>query len=197
MSDPNETIADIVREIRAAAYIQNADTPETVIAFANRIEEAYNREHAEWHGETNAAKEARNRIACKMRYEFAAKCRACKASPGDAAAMREALEFVLQFDATDEAAEEDMLTDAERIAEYADHIEECQKKARAALAAPARNCDVGTAEEQAERFRKACKSWSNADDRDYCSYECPIDGNGDCHERFGQMPFAPAKGGRE
>ena len=55
-------------------------------------------------------------------------------APGSAAAMREALEYVLQFDATDEAAEEDGLTDAERIAEYADHIEECQKRARAALA---------------------------------------------------------------
>ena len=58
------------------------------------------------------------------------------AKTGDAAAMREVLEYVLQFDATDKAAEEDGLTDAERIAEYADHIEECQKKARAALAAP-------------------------------------------------------------
>lgn len=44
MSDPNETIADIVREIRAAAYIQNADTPESVIAFADRIEVAAKRE---------------------------------------------------------------------------------------------------------------------------------------------------------
>ena len=52
-----------------------------------------------------------------------------------ASKMRKALEYVLRFDATDKAAEEDGLTDAERIAEYADHIEECQKKARAALAA--------------------------------------------------------------
>lgn len=61
---------------------------------------------------------------------------------GNAAAMREALEYVLHFDATDETAMEDGLTDAERIAEYADHIEECQKKANAALSAPARNCDL-------------------------------------------------------
>lgn len=54
--------------------------------------------------------------------------------PSDTDKMREALEYVLQFDATDEAAEQDGLTDAERIAEYADHIEECQKRARAALA---------------------------------------------------------------
>ena len=60
---------------------------------------------------------------------------------GNNAKMREALEYVLHFDATDEAAMEDGLTDAERIAEYADHIKECQKKANAALAEPARNCD--------------------------------------------------------
>lgn len=30
-------------------------------------------------------------------------------------------------------------------------------KARAALSAPARNCDVGTAEEQQERFREFCR----------------------------------------
>jgi len=70
---------------------------------------------------------------------------------GNAAAMREALKYVLQLDATDEAAEQDGLTDAERIAEYADHIEECQKKARAALAAPARNCD---------RFATAAEAYS-------------------------------------
>lgn len=39
-----ETIEDIVREIRSAAHIQNADTPESVIAFASRIEAANARE---------------------------------------------------------------------------------------------------------------------------------------------------------
>lgn len=77
-------------------------------------------------------------------------------SSRNGAKMREALEYVLHFDATDEAATEDGLTDAERIAEYADHITECQKKANAALSAPPRNCDVGTAEEQFRRYHKFC-----------------------------------------
>jgi hypothetical protein len=38
----------------------------------------------------------------------------------------------------------------------------------AALAKPPRNCDVGTAEEQMERFRKFCKM-------DYISGDCPDD----------------------
>lgn len=41
---PKETVADIVAQIRAAAYIQNADTPESVLRLANRIEAAWKRE---------------------------------------------------------------------------------------------------------------------------------------------------------
>lgn len=55
--------------------------------------------------------------------------------------MRDALEYVLQFDTSDDAAMTDGLTDAERIMELASHIDECQKRARAALSVPARNCD--------------------------------------------------------
>jgi len=74
---------------------------------------------------------------------------------GNAAAMREALEYVLHFDATDETAMEDGLTDRERIAMYADHIEECQKKADAALSAPPRNCDIP--------FNVEGTTWNDAD----------------------------------
>ena len=81
-------------------------------------------------------------------------------SCGNGAKIREALEYVLHFDATDEAAMEDGLTDAERIAEYADHIKECQKKANAALAASARNCDrFKTKEEAAIAFANENKQW--------------------------------------
>ena len=38
-----ETIADIVAEIRAAAHIQNADSPRDVLKFADRIEAAEKR----------------------------------------------------------------------------------------------------------------------------------------------------------
>ena len=42
-----ETIADIVAQIRAAAYIQNADTPRSVLYLADRIEAAWKREREE------------------------------------------------------------------------------------------------------------------------------------------------------
>lgn len=89
-------------------------------------------------------REGENGYLTAWRDEIADRLEAAnKRERGDVAKLREALKYVLQFDATDEAAEEDGLTDAERIAEYADHIEECQKKARAALAEPPRNCEVG------------------------------------------------------
>lgn len=46
MASNNETIADIVAQIRAAAHIQNADSPSEVMYFADRIESAHNRELA-------------------------------------------------------------------------------------------------------------------------------------------------------
>ena len=45
-----ETIADIVAQLRAAAHIQNADSPRDVLKFADRIEAAAKRER-----ETGAA----------------------------------------------------------------------------------------------------------------------------------------------
>lgn len=110
--------------------------------------------------------------------------------PGNEAAMREALKYVLQFDATDEAAEEDGLTDAERIAEYADHIEECQKKARAALSAPRRNCEVGTPYEQTERWNSENPYPYELDDRQYLDAQEVL--------KWAQMPYEAAqKGGVE
>ena len=42
-----ETIADIVAQLRAAAHIQNADSPRDVLKFAYLIEVAHHREVAE------------------------------------------------------------------------------------------------------------------------------------------------------
>ena len=141
MSDQPETLSAILAEMRAELDCIDDTKVIPVVYIKNslpRIEAAYKREHAEWHAETDAAKEARNRIACKMRYEFAAKCRACKAEPGNAAALREALE---------------------RIVRYEDGIVGCIESghasgvdwdgitfamiqtAKEALSAPARNCD--------------------------------------------------------
>ena len=63
--------------------------------------------------------------------------------------------------------------------------------ARAALAKPQRNCDVGTAAEQAERFVKHCQSFLNRDGIKACM-GCPCCGvvmYGKCELAWAQMPY--------
>ena len=75
---------------------------------------------------------------------------------------------------------------------------------RAALAAPPRNCDVGTAQEQYVRFEKHCngkwKDYTNTDMRrpfpcgrnDRTNNPCAR-----CFATWAQLPFTPEKGGAE
>lgn len=58
-------------------------------------------------------------------------------------------------------------------------------KADEALAEPLRNCEVGTAEEQAERFLTFC---TNHQTFDGCS-ECPLYGSDLCEIAWTQMPY--------
>lgn len=101
-------------------------------------------------------------------------------APGNAAAMREALEDSLRF--------------WNGISSRTRREENLRLEIAAALAAPPRNCDVGTADEQAERFEAECKRHNN------CS-SCQIhaawgefkEGKPkSCQTIWGQMIFAPA-----
>ena len=128
-----ETMADIVAMLRANASGERFDDF-SFSSLADRIEAAYKREHAEWHAETDAAKEERNRIACRMRYEFAAKCRACKTKPGnDADAIRDALDDAHRL------IEAFLATSGDRG--MRSKFVEMRYRINAALAAPARNAD--------------------------------------------------------
>ena len=66
----------------------------------------------------------------------------------------------------------------------------CEKmqKAKAALAATPRNCDVGTAEEQAKRLREFCKKHRDGVRR--CS-RCPVERifPKDCTLAWTQLPY--------
>ena len=63
--------------------------------------------------------------------------------------------------------------------------------AKAALAEPVRNYEVGTAEEQAERFTKVCTANSKDGVRGLCSETCPFsrDYQGECALVWSQMPY--------
>lgn len=60
-----------------------------------------------------------------------------------------------------------------------------------ALASPVRNCDVGTAEEQSERFTKVCVANSRCGARGLCSDTCPFnrDYRAECALVWAQKPY--------
>lgn len=93
--------------------------------------------------------EARQLDAIRESDEAFARCARCNRPerPGNAAALREALEWVAQF--VDLGVDDEYGADGQNILTAA-------KTARAALAAPARNCDrFATAEEARKAFEAA------------------------------------------
>ena len=78
-------------------------------------------------------------------------------------------------------------------------FEDVRDKVKTALATPPRNCDVGTAEEQAQRFYKFCMANSSAI-RGMCDSKCPCIDSGDkCHclTKWAQMPYKSKEGSKE
>ena len=70
-------------------------------------------------------------------------------------------------------------------------IRKAHEAVNSALAEPPRNCDVGTAEEQAERFYSFCKKFQSGI-QGMCSPQCPCIGcRGMCHclTKWEQMPY--------
>ena len=115
-----------------------------------------------------------------------------KSAPvGDVAALRDAMKELLD-------AMYDMGIDEETVSIAAKsqncHIHSVEllsviKKANAALAKPPRNCDVGTAEEQAERYGRYCDKFTR--DGMHCE-TCPCCGKipfGKCEFAWAQMPY--------
>lgn len=120
--------------------------------------------------------------------EFYGKPRGCNAptfgehpQSHNAAAMREALITCRNIAAWIRSGNASVEAGVERI----------QTEIDKALSAPARNCDVGTAEEQAERFEKHCQSFLNREGIKAC-VGCPCCGvvmYGKCELACAQMPY--------
>ena len=110
-----------------------------------------------------------------------------EAPQGNAAKMREALEAIKELS---QDAREEMSTAHYPVAEIGmGALDDIRGLAKAALAALPRNCDVGTANEQSDRFDAYCK------DNDCRTKPCPADRMGfvSCSLVWGQMPYE--KGG--
>ena len=98
--------------------------------------------------------------------------------------MREALEMMIAlFD------NRVICTSYANTPEEMEQIEELYRKVKAALAKPPRNCDMGTADEQAERYGRYCEKFTR--DGMHCE-TCPCCGKipfGKCEFAWAQMPY--------
>ena len=180
-----KTLADIVAMVRRAAqyYEGEAEKSEGPLresfelsaanyrTIANLVEAAWKREKAEIEADALAV----GGIVESARHR-----------PGNAAAMREALEscldFIMRLDRAFNPFMQNLLEDA--IA-----------KANTALSAPPRNCDVGTAEEQAERMRLYCNSHGEDESGCFRCEKCPFLTDERCELAWAQMPYEAQEGG--
>ena len=108
---------------------------------------------------------------------------------GNAAAMREALIQCELFLGNVERHGHPTLNPGDKCI-ACDGVEELRNKVNSALSAPPRNCDVGTAEEQAERMRQFCAK-QKRNGIINCGY-CPIKHQyqRDCTLAWAQVPCA-------
>lgn len=134
--------------------------------------------------EDNTVTIARGELCAEIDAALAAPATAEKSSAvGDVAKLREALAYLFT------------LIDMRKLVLDCDETEEIYAvqvmldECRAALAAPPRNCDVGTADEQFERFGQFCNRYD-----DDCT-GCPCDTADsswnftNCFARWAQMPY--------
>jgi hypothetical protein len=204
-----EPLAAIVREMRAAAkstdLFDGEEVGEPLIRgtkveeWADRIEAA-----AEW--KRNAAQFARDMRDAM--YYAATEARPfvgmdfakgkptytrVEIDPCNAAAMRGALSKFLDLSRRGLA----FFTSYRYTEAENDEIEAAFDEAKSALSAPARNCDVGTADEQMRRFDEFCMSHKTFTPERIIEGKtctaCPCMGAHRCQVAWGQMLFAPAK----
>ena len=237
MSNKQETIADIVKEMRTLGRLDEKSTdkiPRTLQAlglrtYANRIEAAAKREVAELKRKMNdvvceneALLDACETCGAKREREAGAEAaqicgeigemigmeatREKSSQVGNTAKMREALvkakkaichhaKYVCQSLSWENS---DIQYNCGDI--LCAHRDLCEAKTaiNAALASPPRNCDVGTVEKQAERFRRFCETHKPYESQFTEEGEllCPSTGceliacnYGQCALAWSQMPY--------
>ena len=77
----------------------------------------------------------------------------------------------------------------------ASEISEIEQAAKAALAAPPRNCDVGTPEEQTKRMDAFCASHGEHIGQSWRCEKCPLFTINRCELAWAQMPYDEKEGG--
>ena len=96
---------------------------------------------------------------------------------GNAAKMREALENIAEYAKAAACHTED--------AHLLGYLNQIERWAEAALSEPPRNCDVGTTDEQVERFQWFCDTRPC----DCCTLKNKVNETLDCAIHWAQMPY--------
>lgn len=179
MNSKSKTTEDILREMRE--YADQLDNDGDITGadfrdFANQLEAAMKREKVE--AVTIAATKAVNLTDEKWLRDT-----------GNAAALRRALEDTEEL--LEHFAKPGTMLHSAFFLRMRDN--------RAALAAPPRNCDVGSAEEQAGRCRNFGDRYNPCAYKGYarCAEDCPVhlkltqEGHGElqCQLEWAQMPY--------
>lgn len=116
---------------------------------------------------------------------------------GNVTAMRSALEAMLD-ECCNLCDVPNQMSESGHTCSWRNRWSGCQSKAidkaRAALAAPVRNCDVGTAEEQSARMAEFCRAQYEKSDGVLLCSGCRFHDR-DCQFAWAQMPYE--EGGAE
>lgn len=174
-----ETIADIVAEMRAKTAKSKDEAwydKKKWEELCNRIKVAHQRELEDAIADTivAAGKSASEVYEPHIQSE----------PVGNAAKIREALDAINRIDTRGlkrllyELVEADIF-DGGQINKTISSVD----KAKAALAEPLRNCDVGTAEEQKARYEAFCKECQRI------TRDLPCDFDHECIFKWEQMPY--------
>ena len=172
-----ETLADIVAEMRTRsrevkeAFGGRPDGVENMLdIWADRIEAAWKRQEKTY---LDQIRDAMNMWGHEKHIAEHAQ----KPTVGNAAAMREALVGIRALIA-DEPDGTPM-------------IDEMKTTIEAAISAPPRNCDVGTAEEQEARMMRYCEGRKC----EKCQFFYGVNDGVNCDFTWSQMPYAAEEGG--
>lgn len=128
--NPNETIAAVIAEIRESGRSAEHADGQLIEDYADRLEAAAARHDEILNANIARVRELEDMMGGAADALLGAAIK--QSTPGNAAAMRDALEWVAEF--VELGVDDEFGVDGQNLTIAAE-------KARAALAAPARNCD--------------------------------------------------------
>jgi len=209
IDEKQETVADVLVDFRQ--YVSNTKIPfevaETIVCYLDRIKAAANREKAETEadalavggiveaarttekssavGNSAAMRETLTKLVAYLDKEFkrTAKCKMCKFNGKSFRGEPCYWHVNCGIDQNDDEASDNALYLIKKF------------KLKEALFEPPRNCDVGTAEEQAERMRLYCNSHGVDESGCFRCAKCPLLTVKMCWLAWAQMPYEAQEGG--